>query len=75
MYTIKLYRYKRWDGKTSTSPRKLNKPHTVIYRLVADEGKVLTNGIITAPCVDVENVEGWNEIDEPQNESKEKEEI
>jgi hypothetical protein len=75
MHIIKLYKYTRWNGKTSTSPRKLNKPHTVIYRLVADEGKVLTDGIITTPCVDVENVEGWSEIDESKNENEEKEEI
>lgn len=69
MQTITLYKYKRADGGTTVSPTKPSGEYTGMYRLVADEGKVLTNGEITATCADVESIEGWSEIDEPKEES------
>ena len=38
-----------------------------MYRLVADENKILTNGTIQATCVDVlkEKADEWTEIDAP----------
>jgi hypothetical protein len=37
-----------------------------MYRLVADEGKLLTlDGENTTSCADVESIEGWYEIDAP----------
>lgn len=71
MQIIPLYKYKREDGGTTVSPTKPNGEYTEMYRLVADEGKTLTNGEIITPCVDVESVEGWSEIDEPKEESTE----
>lgn len=43
-----------------------------MYRLVADEGKVLTNGTINATCVDVlkDRAEEWTEIDKPEEETE-----
>lgn len=38
------------------------------YRLIADVGKMLTNGIITTSCIDTATLESWTEIDEPQPE-------
>lgn len=38
------------------------------YRLVANAGKVLTDGAITTPCIDTDNPALWQEIDEPQPE-------
>ena len=38
------------------------------YRLIADLGKVLTDGIITTSCIDTDNPALWTEIDEPQPE-------
>lgn len=37
------------------------------YRLIADAGKVLTDGIITTSCIDTDpdNPVLWTEIDEP----------
>ena len=36
-----------------------------MVRLIADEGKTLTNGTAMQPCVITESAEGWTEIDEP----------
>ena len=38
-----------------------------MYRLIASEGKVLTNGTIQATCVDIlkDKADEWTEIDAP----------
>lgn len=38
------------------------------YRLIADAGKVLTDGRTVTICIDTTTPENWNEIDEPQPE-------
>lgn len=64
MQTITLYRYSRECGGITVSPIKPDGVNYEIrYRLIADEGKTLVNGDITAECVDVDNVDGWDEID------------
>jgi hypothetical protein len=65
MQIINLYKYERADGGTTVSPNKPEGEYTEMYRLIADEGKVLTNGEIITPCIDVESVDGWQEIDAP----------
>lgn len=48
----------------------------VMYRLIADEGKLITNGEITGPVIDVapnKDVNTFYEIDEPQPEEQEQE--
>jgi hypothetical protein len=65
MQTINLYKYIREDGGVTVSPNKPKCDYTEMLRLVADEGKVLTNGKVETPCRDVESVEGWSEIDDP----------
>lgn len=66
MQIITLYKYTRPDGGTTVSPVKPEGEYTEMYRLVADEGKALTNGEIITYCADVESVEGWTEIDAPE---------
>ena len=63
MQTITLYRYTRPDGGISVSPIKPNVEYTEMVRLVADEGKALTDGTNTTTCTDVSSTEGWTEID------------
>ena len=63
MQTITLYRYTRPDGGISVSPIKPNIEYTEMVRLVADEGKALTDGTNTTTCTDVSSAEGWTEID------------
>lgn len=72
MQTVILYRYKRADGGYSVSPQM---PEGVAYetrvRLIADEGKALTDGNVVTQCTDAESAEGWTEIDAPGEDSEE----
>ena len=67
MQTITLYRYTRPDGGISVSPIKPNVKYTEMVRLIADEGKALTDGTNTTMCIDVSSAEGWTEIDAPKD--------
>lgn len=67
MQIITLYRYIRPDGGISVSPIKPNVEYTEMVRLVADEGKTLTDGTNTTTCIDVSSTEGWTEIDTPKD--------
>ena len=67
MQTIALYRYTRPDGGISVSPIKPNVEYTEMVRLIADEGKALTDGTNTTTCTDVSSAEGWTEIDAPKD--------
>lgn len=67
MQTITLYRYTRPDGGISVSPIKPNVEYTEMVRLIADEGKALTDGTNTTMCTDVSSAEGWTEIDAPKD--------
>lgn len=63
MEIINLYKYTRADGGTTVSPVKPNIEYIEMFRLIADEGKELMNGDVRIPCIDVEHIEGWTEID------------
>lgn len=71
MKIVSLYKYTRADGGTTISPAKPNPDteYVEMFRLIADECKELMNGDVRTPCIDVEHIEGWTEIDA---ESKEK---
>ena len=63
-----LYRFKRADGGITVSP---DKPETndfdTLYRLIADDGKMLTtDGENLTPCKDVDNTAGWYEVPDPE---------
>ena len=62
-----LYKYTREDGGITISPNKPDCECTLLYRIIADEGKVLTkDGINHTICADVASTEGWYEIDMPE---------
>lgn len=63
MKIVSLYKYTRVDGGTTISPVKPNTEYVEMFRLIADEGKELMNGDVRTPCIDVEHIEGWTEID------------
>lgn len=63
MQKITLYRYTRPDGGTTNTPVKPDCEYTILYRLVADEGKMLTNKKDTTFCIDTETPDEWNEIE------------
>ena len=44
--------------------------YTTRCRLIADEGKILTNGDTETFCIDVDSADGWTEIDAPIEGSK-----
>ena len=72
MQTITLYKYNREGGGVTVSPVKPDAEYTEMYRLVADEGKALTqNGEELYSCLDVASVEGWYEVDAPIEETEE----
>ena len=66
MITKTLYRYKREDGGITVSPERPSVKYETLYRLIADEGKILTDGSITTHCIDTETLYQWSEIDEPK---------
>lgn len=66
MQIIPLYKYTREGGGTTTSPIKPECEYTEMVRLIADEGKLLTDGETVTSCVDTDTAEGWTEIDDPE---------
>ena len=40
-----------------------------LIRLVADDGKWLTNGVDTVSAIDVVSADGWTEVDAPPEEA------
>lgn len=65
MRIVTLYRYRLDNGSTVVSPVKPDCEYTTSLRLVADDGKVLTDGTTVTSCVDTNSAEGWTEIDAP----------
>ena len=63
MKIIPLYKYERVGGGITVSPLKPDSEYTEMYRLVADEDKILQNGETIVSCIDVENTDNWIEID------------
>lgn len=67
MQIIPIYKFIREGGGVTVSPIKPeNTEYTEMQRLIADEGKILTNGEKQTSCADVESVDGWEEIDAPK---------
>lgn len=63
MEIITLYRFRRESGGFTESPSKPEGvDYTTRYRLMADEGKLLTDGKTKTCCIDVDVVDGWTEI-------------
>ena len=63
MQIVNLYKYIRDDGGVTVSPVRPDIEYVEMFRLIADEGKELMNGDVRTPCIDVEHIEGWTEID------------
>lgn len=65
MQTVNLYRYEDADSITIT-PEKRNPTDPIYcYRLIADDGKILTDGEMETPCIDTHDPWKWSEIDDP----------
>lgn len=62
MQIMTLYKYTREDGGVTVSPTEPIEQYTLMYRVIADEGKEVSNdGVNWAPCVDTDTNVGWNE--------------
>ena len=62
-----LYRFLREDGGFTESPDKPDvAEYTTRFRLIAANGKLLTDGTTETYCIDVESADGWSEIDDPE---------
>ena len=75
MQTINLYRYTRSDGGVTVSTVQPDVEYMALYRLVADEGMILTDGTIKTSCVDTEDTSIWFEIVDTTNENNNSTEI
>lgn len=62
MEKIALYRYNRPDGGVTVSPVKPSGEYSELFRLVADVGMVLTDGVNIAACTDTPEPEKWQEV-------------
>ena len=62
MDKIILYRYNRPDGGVTVSPVKPDGEYSELFRLVADVGMVLTDGVNITNCTDTAEPEKWQEV-------------
>ena len=72
MNKINLYRYTYADGSsTITTKQREETDEVYAYRLVADEGKAITNGDLVTYCIDTHNPDDWTdcEAEDEKNES------
>lgn len=61
-----LYRFLREDGGVTESPEKPDGADYITRcRLIASDGKLLTDGTTETYSIDVDSAEGWTEIDAP----------
>ena len=66
MRVIQLYKYAYEGNYTVVSPRVLDGEVVgTLSRLIADSGMILTNGSVYTRCVDLENTDGWVEVEAP----------
>lgn len=63
MQVIQLYRYIREDGGVTVSTVKPDAEYSEVFRLVADEGYVLTDGVEQTLCTDTATPADWSEVE------------
>lgn len=61
MQVVRLYRYEREPGCYTISPTMPNCEHTILHRIIADDGMILVNKDIKTCVADVETIDGWTE--------------
>jgi hypothetical protein len=71
-----LYKYQQKNGTVIVSPIEPSCPYEMRYRLIADEGKAVTqNATDLYSVIDVEDTNGWYEVDAPAPIAEEEDEI
>ena len=66
MQIVNLYRYVRPDGGVTVSTVQPNVDYIPLYRLIADEGMILTDGNTRVVCTDTSDTSIWTEIEHVQ---------
>ena len=64
-----IYRYQRPDGGYTVTPFKPEGHYEVRWRLIAEEGRAITNGDTTVTVIDVihrKDCEAWTDCDPPE---------
>ena len=69
MQIIPLYKYIRPDGGTTISTKGPGTLSNSLCRIIADKGKILTDGKTKTKCIDTENSLYWQEIDYQEEEN------
>ena len=64
-----LYRFTRTEGGVTVSMNKPDRDYETLSRLIADAGKVLTDGTNIFCCVDTDKPEQFYEIDIPSEDN------
>lgn len=64
MQIFPLYRYNRPNGGMTVSPIKPNCQYIETFRIIADEGMELTDGIVFVTCIDTDDISKWQEVSE-----------
>lgn len=68
MQKRKLYRYRRKDGDITVSPNMPECEYETSFRLIADDGMVLTDTDgNTALVIDTDTPEAWSEVENNNN--------
>ena len=62
MQTVNLYRYDDPDGVAITPNKRNLTDELFCFRLIADEGFILTDGTTETPCIDTHEPYLWEEI-------------
>lgn len=59
-----LYKYERAPGKITVSTNKPNVDYTIIYRIIADDGYLVTqDGVNLFGVVDTTDNQNWYEVE------------
>lgn len=61
MQTVNLYKYVDADGVVITPNKREETDVPYCYRLIADDGYILTDGENETPCIDTHEPEKWTE--------------
>lgn len=57
-----IYRYSQGD-KTTVSPTKPNVDYTETYRIIAEDGMAITNGVVECECIDTDDTSAWHDCE------------
>lgn len=64
MLSKNLYKYESETSVTYSLEKPNHEDYEIFFRLIADEGKLLTkDGLEFFSVIDVESVEGWYEVE------------